>query len=186
MEALLPVFIAVLLAETGGTVQAGTYDLYRRFGSATTVLVALGATTFAGVLVAAIGASIIARMIGFEARSLMAGLSLLFAGVPMFLPGRAKQGLSGKGALSTSLRTFVPLQFGGAAQFIVFAFAARSGQAPLAATAGLLATLTAGALPIMAGKSWPSAIPLGRMRRVAAALLLGAGGWMIVDALRLI
>lgn len=186
MEALLPVFIAVLLAETGGRVQSRSHDLHRRFDSAATILVALGFTTFASLLIAAIGGAIVAGMVGFEARSLLVGLSLLFAGAPMFLPTRASQEIAGRNALTASLRGFAPLQFGDASQFIVFAMAARTGLGPLAVAAGLTATVVAAALPIMMGNTWPGALPLKQLRRIAATLLVAAGCWMIVVALRLI
>ena len=186
MEALLPVFIAILLAETGGRVQARSHDLHRRFGSAGTVLAVLGLTTVASLSIAAIGGVIVAGMVGFEARSLMAGLSLLFAGAPMFLPVRGLRESLGTGVLAASLRGFAPLQFGDASQFIVFAMAARTGLGSFAVGAGLTATLAAAALPIMIGSAWPGALPLPVLRRIAAALLVVAGCWMIVAALRLV
>lgn len=186
MEALLPVFLAVLLAETGGRVQAKSLDLHRRFDAAGPIFAVLAFTTFVSLLIAAIGGVIVGGMVGFEARSLMAGVSLLFAGAPMFLSIRRLRVVSERGVLTASLRGFAPLQFGDASQFIVFAMAARTAQGPFAVGAGMAATLAAAALPVMMGSAWPDALLLNRWRRIAASLLLAAGCWMIVAALRLI
>jgi putative Ca2+/H+ antiporter (TMEM165/GDT1 family) len=186
MDVLLPVFIAVLLAETGGRVQARAHSLQLRFDAGGAIIGALTFTTFASLLFAGIGGAIVAGIINFQARTLMAGLALLFAGGPMLLRGKAMRDVNGNSAFLTSLKGFAPLQFGDASQFIVFAMAARTGLAGLGVGAGIAATLAAAAIPVMMGRDWPGSLPLAALRRAAAILLAGAGCWMIVSALRLI
>ena len=186
METLLPVFIAVLLAETGGRIQAKSHSLNLHFDAAPAILAGLALSTLASLLVAGVGGAIIAKSIGFEARTLLAGLALLGAGAPMAFRSLNVKAATGKTPFPASLKAFVPLQFGDSSQFIVFALAARSGQPVLALCGGLAATLAAAAFPILAGRDWPGKLPLVLFRRIAAILLAGAGGWMVVSALRLI
>ena len=186
METLLPVFIAVLLAETGGRVQGLSHSLQLRFTTAPPILAGLALSTLASLLVAAIGGIVIAASIGFDARTLLAGLALVIAGAPMAFRTPTPKEAGGKAPFFASLAGFAPLQFGDASQFIVFAFAARSGEGVLAIAAGLTATLVAGAFPILLGRDWPGALPIPLLRRIAALLLAGAGSWMIVNALGLI
>lgn len=186
METLLPVFVAVLLAETGGRIQAKSHSLNLHFDAAPAILAGLALSTLASLLVAGIGGAIVARSIGFEARTLLAGLALLVAGAPMAFRSPTVKAATGKTPFPASLKAFVPLQFGDASQFIVFALAARSGQPALAIGAGLAAALMAAAFPILAGRDWPGKLPLVLFRRIAAILLTCAGGWMVVSALHLI
>ena len=186
MEAILPVFIAILLAETGGRAQARGHDLQLRFNAAGAILGALSLTTLASLLIAGIGGAIIAGMINFDARSLLAGLALLLAGTPMVRPARPPRDVHAKSAFGAGLKGFAPLQFGDASQFIVFAMAARTGQIAFAVGAGVVATMIAVAVPVTMGRDWPGHFPLGVLRRIAALLLIAAGCWMSVNALRLI
>lgn len=186
MDALLPVFIAVLLAETGGRVQAASHGLQLRFGQPGAILGALALSTVASLAVAGIGGAFIATLIAFDARTLLAGLALLFAGGPMLVAAKPMSEPAGKKPFAAALARFLPVQFGDASQFIVFAFAARSGHAPLAIGAGLSAILAAALIPVLLGRDWPGKLPLPMLRRVAAALLILAAFALIVAALRLI
>lgn len=186
MEAILPVFIAILLAETGGRTQARGHDLQLRFNAAEAILGALGLTTLASLLIAGIGGAIVAGMISFDARSLLAGLALVLAGVPMVLPARPPREVNANSAFGAGLKGFAPLQFGDASQFIVFAMAARTGQIAFAVGAGVAATMIAVSVPVIMGRNWPGGFPLALSRRIAAVLLITAGCWMIITALRLI
>lgn len=186
MDVLLPVFVAVLLAETGGRVQARAHLLSQTFGAGGAILAALSLSTFASLLVAGIGGAWIAETISFQARTLLAGLALLFAGLPMILALKPPKEPGGKTPFAAGLRAFFPVQFGDASQFIVFAMAARTDQPVLGIAAGLVATLASAAFPIMMGRDWPGALPLTSLRRIAALFLTFAGAWLIVSALRLV
>ena len=186
MDALLPIFIAVLLAETGGRVQCRSHDLQRRFNAAGAILGALALTTLASFMVGGLGGAILSGMISFEARSLMVGLALILAGVPMLLRPKPLRDLAGNAAFATSVKAFVRLQFGDASQFLVFALAARSAQPALSIGAGLAAVLVVAGVPLLLGRDWPGRLRLGLLRRVAALLLIAAGCRMVVVALELI
>lgn len=186
MDVLLPVFVAVLLSETGGRVQARAHLLSQTFGTGGAILAALSLSTMLSLFVAGIGGGWIAETISFQARTLLAGLALLFAGLPMFLAMKAPKAVGGKAAFPAALGAFLPVQFGDASQFIVFAMAARTDQPALGIAAGLVATLVSAAFPLMMARDWPGVLPLALLRRVAAVLLTLAGAWMIVSALRLV
>ncbi len=178
MEGLIPAFIAILLAETGGSVQA----LAGRNGA----LPALALSTLISLGIAVAGGAVIATMIGPQPRMLLAGLALLFAGGPMLLrvkPPRAQDDAPG---FSKAFFRYLAAQLGDASQFIAFAIAARSSMPLLALAGGWGGVMLAAALPGLLGRDWPEAARLGLLRRASALLLTGAGVWLIISALRLI
>jgi Ca2+/H+ antiporter, TMEM165/GDT1 family len=182
MDALLPAFIAVLLAETGGKVQ-GLSALMGQGQAAARMMAALLLSTLVSLGIALAGAFVIAGMIGVNPRNLLAGLALLFAGVPMLFAPKAPKLPKGKPGFATSLFAFLAAQIGDASQFIIFALAARTATPPLALVGGLAGVMAACALPLVMGKDWPEAVPLTLLRRIAAALLTLAGVWLMVTAL---
>jgi Ca2+/H+ antiporter, TMEM165/GDT1 family len=183
MDVLLPVFIAVLLAEMGGKVQALSHRLSQ---TSSHVLAALFVAAIASCSFAAIGGAVIAPLISFQARTLLGGLALLLAGAPNLLPLRtAPEPAMTIGFIGLCLR-FARAQFGDASQFIIFAFAARANMPVLGAVAGMLAITLVSAPAILAHEDWPGPLPLKLLRIAGAVALSVAGGWMIVSALRLI
>ena len=186
MEALLPVFIGVLLAETGGRMQRVANGLGLKFAEHGPLYLGLTISTLLNLGFGAVGGAVIATMIAYDARSLLFGLALVFAGLPMLLrvgSPKIPRSISG---LTASLTGFARVQFGDASQFIVFAIAARAGEPLLALLGGLLGVLAAATPAILLGEDWPGKLPL-RVIRVAAAIILTlAGVWAAVAALRLI
>jgi putative Ca2+/H+ antiporter (TMEM165/GDT1 family) len=178
VDALIPAFIAVLLAETGGKVQA--------LAGRDRQLLALALSTVISLGLAVAGGVVIATMIGAQPRTLLAGLALVFAGVPMLFPAKPlSEGGDAPGFAKAFFR-FLAAQLGDASQFIAFAIAARSNMPLLALAGGFGGVMLAGALPGMFGKDWPEAAKLRLFRWAAALLLTGAGVWLAITALRLI
>ena len=180
MDAILPALLAVLLAETGGKTQG----LVHAAGLARPELPVLGVlllTTLTGLGVAAFGGSAIAHLLTPDARALLAGMALVFAGAPMLLPRRKP--IAPPRHLVLAL---AKSQFGDASQFIVFAIAARADTPVLAVMGGVFGVTAAMLPPLMMGKGWPGKIPLTVLRTAAAMLLLIAGAGLAVGALRLI
>lgn len=178
MDALIPAFIAVLLAETGGKAQA----LSGRDGH----LLALALSTVVSLGLAVAGGAVIATMIGPQPRTLLAGLALVFAGVPMLLPAKPLKPEDDAPGFAKAFFRYLAVQLGDASQFIAFAIAARSNMPVLALAGGFGGVILAGALPGMFGKDWPEAVKLRLFRWAAALLLTGAGAWLAITALRLI
>ncbi len=185
MDVLLPVFIAVLLAETGGKAQNIAHKLTLGGTPARMIWTALGVATLGSYLAAVIGGAFVATLINFQARSVLAGLALLLAGGPMLFFFKRKEIEADSASLTTAIMRFVIAQFGDAAQFIVFAMAARNDMPVLALFAGLWAVAATAAAPIILGKEWPGAVPLRLLRIAGGILLIGAGGWLITTTLRI-
>lgn len=182
MEAVIPAFIAVLLAETGGKVQllAGLLPGKRA------VMLAMLLSTLISFGIAAGGAVLIADSVAFAPRTLLVGLALLFAGVPMLLPAKPAKPKDKGRSFGGHLFQFLAAQIGDASQFIVFAIAARSNLAPLAFAGGVAAVLVAGAMPSLIAGDWPGVNRLMVFRRIAAVLLIIAGMWCAATALKVI
>ncbi len=186
MDAIVPVFIAVLLAETGGIVQHAAHHLGHQFKGSAKTVIALAIATVISLAVGAIGGRLVATMVTFEARTLLAGLALVFAGVPMLFRVKGERDLATTRPFFTSLLRFVRVQFADASQFIVFAFAARANAPELTLAAGFAAVMVAAVPPIILFIEWPFAMPLAILRKIAAIMLTFAGLWLGVIALRLI
>lgn len=186
MDSLLPVFVAVLLAETGGRIQALTAALRLRFPeSAKTILTALALTSIASLIIAAIGGAIVAGMVDYPARTLLSGLALAFAGVPMLLTMKPPEA-PGATPLAAGFRAYLPAQIGDASQFIVFAMAARGGAPVLAFAAGLTAILATASAPLLLANEWPGKLPLNAIRRGIGVFLMSAGVVFAAGAFRVI
>lgn len=184
---MLPVFVAVLLAETGGKVQGSAHQLGLKFpNGAASILAALLLTSAMSLAVAAIGGAIIADLIDLRARTLLCGLALLFAGAPMLWPVKPSPNPSSTRPFAAALLRFATVQFGDASQFIVFAITARGDMPVLAGIAGVAAILAAAALPLMLGKDWPGVLPLTLVRRVAGIALIAGGLWLAAVAFAVI
>jgi Ca2+/H+ antiporter, TMEM165/GDT1 family len=186
MDVLIPVFIAVLLAEMGGRVQVLAHRLALGGTQARTIWIALFLSTLVSFGVAGTGGAYVSTLISFKARTLLAGLALLFAGGPMLLWFRHKEVEPDHPSLTVAISRFALAQFGDASQFIVFGLAATSVMPVLGPAGGLCAVMLAAAPPILMGKDWPGPVPLRLLRVVAAILLIAGGGWLAVSALRLI
>lgn len=186
MDALIPAFIAVLLAETGDRVQNQAHRLGLSFADHRPIYAALIIVTAVNLSIGGISGSYIAKLISFEARTLFAGVALLLAGLPMLLKVSPAKPIPPKQPLLTSLIRFFPAQIAGASPFIVAGLAARSDMAGFAIAGGFAGVMVAAIPPLLLKEEWPGVLPLPLLRRIAAILLIGAGLWLGINALRLI
>jgi putative Ca2+/H+ antiporter (TMEM165/GDT1 family) len=186
MDALFPTFIAILVCETGGKVQRQTEALARRHGMRSAILVALVIASTLGLLVSAYGGMWIASQINYQARTLMLGIALLFAGASMILREKLGEPDGGGPVFARSLWRYIIVQFGDNAQFLVFAFAAR-GEAPLfAASAGVAAVLVAALPPYFEPFNWRTVLRIRLARKILCVVLTLTGLAVSLSALRLI
>jgi putative Ca2+/H+ antiporter (TMEM165/GDT1 family) len=186
VDALIPAFIAVLLAETGDRTQYQTHRLGLTFADHRPVYAALLLVVILNLGIGAVGGALIAGLMTFEARTLFAGLTLALAGLPMLFRLRPAKPITPKRPFITSLVWLFPAQIAGASPFLVAGLSARSATPVLAFVGGLLAILVAVTPPLLLRGAWPGAFPLALLRRIAAILLTGAGLWLALGALRLI
>lgn len=158
--------LAVLLAEAGGRLTA-LPRLPHLTLAATVLGLAIGVAAFAG--------AALAPTMNANARALMLGIALVLTGCGQF--GRAFDG-----TVPGSLRDTLLLVWRSGAPFLAFAFAVWRA-APSSAAAGALAGVAASAaIGSAMGKS-PLTV---RLRRAGGALLIVAGFYAAVWALRLV
>ncbi|CAN5338923.1 hypothetical protein BH09PSE3_BH09PSE3_04370 [soil metagenome] len=163
MNALIPAFVAVLLAEIGGSLVI--FGRERRIVAAV-VMVLL-------VAIAAIGGWSITAMLITPARTLLLGLALLFAGWAQF--GQPAK-IIGKPTIITSALTL----YRSPAPFLAFAFASLMN-APLSAAAGTIAGVGVAAAPGVLDIAIPRTVRAG-----AGVILCLAGIFAALSGLRLI
>jgi Ca2+/H+ antiporter, TMEM165/GDT1 family len=185
MDAILPLMIAVILAEMGGKTQTLAHQ-QSLVSSHLRIMGALTLTSLVSYGLAAAAGLYISALIAFDARSLLFGLALLFAGLPMLLKPKQLTALHENVSTASLARHFTTVQFGDAAQFLVFAVAARLGTPVLAVIGAIAGVILACLVPMMMGRSWIKGSATTAVRWGAALLLSGFGFWTIISALRLI
>lgn len=186
MEALIPAFIAVLLAETGDRVQNQAHQLGLSFADHRPIYAALILVTLINLIIGGIGGHYIAGLISYDARTLFAGLALLLGGLPMLIRISPAKPVGQSNAFLTSFMRFLPAQIAGASPFIVAGLSARTDMAGFAIAGGFAGILVAAIPPLLLREEWPGGLPLVPLRRIAAILLICAGLWLGVNALHLI
>lgn len=187
MEALVPAFLAALLAEFGDKTQLLTIILAARFGRPGPVLAGIAVAAIANSLIASIGGALLAGMIPFRAFNLLLAMALVFAGGGALLPQKQPDiGIYDRlGVFAASLIAFFILELGDKTQFLTFAFAARS-PTPLLAGAGAAAGIIVASLPAVAlGTALPATLPLRAIRIGVGVVLLIVGIIVGLSALRL-
>ncbi|WP_293882510.1 hypothetical protein [Sphingomonas sp.] len=163
MNALIPAFVAVLLAEIGGGLII--FGRERRLVAAFIMLLLI--------VLAVITGSMIGALLIVPARTLMLGLALVFAATAQF--GRGRSG----GDTSTLLASALTL-YRSPSPFLAFAFTAWMG-APIGAGAGSMAALVVAAGIGTVAPSMP------RGARVGAGTILGlAGIFAMLSGLRVL
>jgi len=188
LDALLPAFLAALLAEIGDKTQLLTVLLASRFARPGPVLVGVAVAALANSLIAAIGGTLVAGIVPFRALNLLTALALVFAAGGALLPQKQPEvGIYDRlGPFAASATAFFILELGDKTQFLTFAFAARS-QMPLLAAAGATAGIIVASLPAVAlGAALPTAVPLRRLRIGVGILFLIVGLIVALSALRLL
>jgi putative Ca2+/H+ antiporter (TMEM165/GDT1 family) len=186
MDALLISFIAVLLAEVGARTQNVSFMLGQQSGDKTGVAVALTGIVAVSLIASAIGGIWVTHIMNPRAALLMMGLALSFAGLGQFR--RLKPILAqhqGVGTRNALVRLgLAHVQDG--TPFLVFAVAARAGDAVLAAFGGTAAVLLLCLPSILIADDWHQPALLLRLRRIGGAILSVAGIWAILAALQVI
>jgi putative Ca2+/H+ antiporter (TMEM165/GDT1 family) len=188
LDALLPAFLAALLAEMGDKTQLLTVLLATRFARPGQVLAGVAVAALANSLIAGIGGALMTGIIPFRALNLLTALALIFAGGGALFPQKQPHvGIYDRfGVFGASAISFFILELGDKTQFLTFAFAARS-QTPLLASAGAMAGIIAASLPAIAlGAKLPTAMPLRQLRIGIGILFVLVGIVVGLSALRLL
>lgn len=188
MEALVPAFIAALLAQAGDRSAWLTAILADRYRRPFTVALAAVIGHGIGNAVAAAGAAAIAPMMGGDARNLLLALALVLAALGALWRVKPPERLDGwrLGAFGTSVTGVFILALGDATQFLTFAFAMRA-PSPWFAFAGTIAGVAVVSVAAATiGEAGWRRLPLRGIRIGFALLTLGIGAVIGAGALRLI
>lgn len=189
MDSLLPALIAALLAGATDRPAWLAAILGERFGGRGAVLAGIVAAQVAIMAIAAAGALAVRDLMTPNARSLIFGLSLVFAGAGALMPPKPpRDRLDGWriGALPTAALGSFILAFGERVQFVGFG-AAAWGASPVLAAMGAAtgASLGAGVAAVLGEREWRK-LPLRLIGGIGGALLLMAGIVSALGGLRLI
>ncbi len=186
MEALLPTFVAVLVAEFGGRIQSESTALSRRYETQLPLLQAILLASLAGAGLAAAGGIMVAAQLTYQARTLLLGVALVFSAISLLWPKRPVAAVERSAAFTTSLWRIGKAVMAGNGLFLIFAFSAR-GNAPVTAACAGAAALVIGSLPaLMVPDEWEAVCRNAYARRGAGLLLLLLGLYAGLSALRLI
>jgi putative Ca2+/H+ antiporter (TMEM165/GDT1 family) len=187
VDALLPPFIAALLAEIGDKTQLLALLLAAHFGRKGAVLAGIAIAAMANALLSSFAGALLADMINFRAITLLLALALLFAGVGALLPQRAPRLITPAwlGAFPASAFAFAVVEFGDKTQFLTTTLAARSQNPLLTAAGAALGVILASAGALILGNDFKKPRP-GTLRRAVAILFLLLASWAALHALRIL
>jgi putative Ca2+/H+ antiporter (TMEM165/GDT1 family) len=187
MDALLPPLVAAFLAEWGDKTQLLAVMLAIQFRRTNAVLLGIAAAAMLNSLAAAFVGSLITGVITFRALTLMTALALVFAGIGALLPQKPPK-LHSQGAggvMFASFFAFGVLEFGDKTQFMTTTLAARADSiwlAAIGATVGIMAATVPG---VVMAERFSSALPVRAFRLTSGVILLSAGVFVALGALRL-
>jgi putative Ca2+/H+ antiporter (TMEM165/GDT1 family) len=175
MEALVPAFIAVFLAEFGGTSQRQVEAMLaanRNWLPPLLLLIAI-------MVASAIGGLFMAPVMPIPARGLLVGLALVVAGAPMLIPRRKREIVPGYVRLIAAL-------MGAGGPFVVMALSARTGMPALAVLGGVLGGLAVLVPQMTTDQPIRRVWPMKAIRRISGAILVLSGLWTALRSLGLI
>lgn len=187
MDALVPAFVLALLLMPGDPAALATARLATRTGRP------LGAATGAllgialGCAVAAAGGAALRATLTPEAQRLMLALALVATAIGLVTPAKPL-GLDGwrLGTFGTGVAGIGALSLGSSVQFLVLALALVTGMPVLAAAGAALAiAVVLGVAAAMGEAEWRR-LPATAIRRTPAPVLLVAGAFIGLGALRLV
>lgn len=188
MDALLATLLAVLLAEQGDKLQLLASDLGRRSSRPAPLAAGLVAGVFVNALLAGVAGALAHAIVPFRALTLLVALALLSAGGSALLRAKPSTVIAYPrlGAFGGPAFAALVLGFGGGAQFLTFAIAARADAGLLAATGATLGGAAAILPAVLLAGQLERTLPMRALRLGAAALLLLAGTLAALAALRLL
>lgn len=187
MDALLTALVACFIGELGDRSQLLTLILADRFRSNRAIFGGIAIAAIANAAVSATAGSLIAPMLGTDARALFLAMAIVAAGIGLVAPVRAPDPLTGWriGALLTSALGLFILGFGNGPQFLAMGIAAGSGAPIMAGVGTALGTVLALLPALILGRDHLRGLPVVWIRRVSGALLLLVGLWIGLRALGL-
>jgi Ca2+/H+ antiporter, TMEM165/GDT1 family len=188
MDALMAALVLGALVQIGDRTPWLAAILAERFRRPGIVLAAAGLALAVNNAVGVVGGMLVAGLLAPHAKLLLLSMALLLAGLSTGLRGKAPDRLTNwrLGAFGTSALGLAILAFGDRMQFVTAALAARGTVPWLAAVGATLGALAVCAPAILIGERRWTALPWLPVRIGAGAVLMVAGVWTGLSALRLI
>lgn len=188
MDALVPAFIAALLAQACDRSPWLAAILADRSGKPFTVALAALLAHAAGNAIAGFGGALIAPMLTLNARQLLIALALAFAALGALWRLKPPDRLEGwkLGALPTALLGLFILALGDTTQFFTLAFAARGPSPWLAIIGATLAAFAVNLAAALIGERGWRKLPIDGLRIAFGVACLAGAAWLASSALRLI
>jgi putative Ca2+/H+ antiporter (TMEM165/GDT1 family) len=188
MDALVPTFLAALLAELGDKTQLLAALLAVRYPNKRAVFAGIAVAALANSLIASAGGLLVADLVNFRAIALMVAVAMLAAGAGGLLrqkpPTLSTYG--SLGAFATSAVGMFILEFGDKTQFLTLTLAAHADSLWLAAAGATAGILAAAAPAILLGERLGNTLPLRAIRTGASLLFIVIGIFTAAAALRLL
>lgn len=187
MDALVPAFVLALLLLPGDAAALAAARIATRSGRpfATAAGATLGIAI--GCVAGAYVGAALRTMLTPEAQRLMLSLALVATALGLVTAAKPPR-LDGwrLGAFGNALAGIGTLALGGGMQFLILALALVTGMPALAAAGAALATALVLGVAATLGESEWRRLPTTVIRRIPAPLLLGAGAFIGLGALRLV
>jgi putative Ca2+/H+ antiporter (TMEM165/GDT1 family) len=185
MDALMAALVAALLIRATDKSTDYVADAAERSGRTGAVLAAALLALLVTQTIAAIAGVMIGPHLNLHAQRLMFAFALLTAGGGAIWGGKPAKPDSGKRPFVEVTARLIATGLGDRTQFATFAVAA-GGMAGLAGAGGLIGSFVVLAVATLAGAQIWRSVPHRMLGYVAGGVLVAAGAWLAVSALRLI
>jgi putative Ca2+/H+ antiporter (TMEM165/GDT1 family) len=185
MESLMAALVAALLIRATDKSAALVAVSAERSGKSGAVLLATLIALVITLSLAAMAGLFIGPRLTPNATRLMLALSLVAAASGAVWPGKTKDMAEVRHPFWSTLTNLTVTGLGGRTEFVVFAVAAW-GTAALAGVGGLIGSMAILGAAAVAGETLWRPLPHRAIGIVAGGVLVVAGAWLAVSALRLI
>lgn len=188
MDALLPTLVAAFLLEWGDKTQLLVVALAARYGKVGALIAGVAVAAALNAALAAAGGWLLHDAVPFRALGLMIALALLFAGGGALFPAKTPAVATDwkVGAFVAAFAGLALAEFGDKTQFVTAALSARTGEPVLAAVGATLGVVAASVPAAILGAKLARRVPIAHIRIGVGVLMLLVGGWMALNALRLV
>lgn len=188
MDALVPAFVAALLAGIGDRPAWLAAILADRYGRPLSVVFAFAIAHAAVSAIAAAGAVAVAPVMTPNAKALLLALALIFAAAGAVWKIKAPDRLERwrMGAFATTLLGGFILVFGDRTAFLTFGIAARSPTPFMAAAGAATGSIVVAFVAVACGEATWLRLPLRRISAAAGGILFIVGALMALSALRIL
>lgn len=188
MDALMAALVLGAICQAGDKTPWLAAILADRYRAPGIVIVATAVALAGNYTLGVVGGMLLAPLITPEAKLLLLALALLFAGLSTTLRATSPDRLDGwrLGAVGTSALGLAIIVFGDRMQFVVVGLAARSELPWLAATGATIGAMAVAVPAVLLGERQWLALPQRAIRIGSAVVLVVAGIFVGLTALRLV